>query len=250
MFEPRTQSVSLRWRPELRFYEKRVEILRLLEQAGHLRAFRVGENFIEGRLFSSRHRLTVTHTSLTVGVLTEDANLDQIWDAVSLAFDMLSPDRGVQVSTVFQHVAPIDLSFDEAVNNAYGDVVGQTALPGIRLGDWAVLADVRLSDEPEASGLTEFGIVTAKEVPRRLGRSAGRATSGQAPSADQDLWDPEDFAPVSLFADSTLHKALAADNFLEAASAFWRSSSREVGSFVADLHQRVSGQAKGGGEQP
>jgi hypothetical protein len=42
---------EVNWRPELRFYESRIGILRDLENQGILQAFRVRDHAIDGRLF-------------------------------------------------------------------------------------------------------------------------------------------------------------------------------------------------------
>jgi hypothetical protein len=222
MSVPWTQSLHLFWRPELRFYEKQVELLKQYEEQGVLRAFRVEEGFVDAQLFDSRDRLTIKKDGVDLQLHSPKADPDRALEALDIAVREVGPTFPRSVSASFQHIIEIDLDFDEAIGRGYGRVFGD--LPGeLDFGDWAVLTDVVLKDL-DASGTIEFGIIRSNEAPRRLARLAGRA--GQARQQSLARWQEEAFPEVAVFCDGTIRGSLDSKTEGLAASAaeFWNAA--------------------------
>ncbi len=232
------QSIRLTWRPELRFYEKRVSILQSFEQRGDLRAFRVQENFVDARLFDSRDRLSVRQDGLDLHLDRPDADVDRAWEAVETSISTVGPSQPRTIMVSFQHLTTLDMSFAEAVRRAYGGIFGRLGTESIRLDDWALLVDVWMHEE--SFGQMEFGVVRADEVPGRLSRSSGRIGTRQ-PEA-RDLPKPDELEPVSLFSDFWVSRNLApGDEFGSEAHRFWHTARIEAGKLVTTLERMLVG---------
>ena len=230
---PWTQSLHLYWRPELRFYEKRIAILKQFEEQGILRAFRVEEGFVDAQLFQSRDRLTVKKDGLDLQLFSPDADPGRAMEALGVALSEAGPTNLRVISAKFQHIVGIDLDFTEAVNRGHGRVLGD--LPSkLNFGDWAVLTDVTL-DEPAASGLVEFGIIRADEAPARLARLAGRAGEGRRESLPR--WDSAEFPDVAVFCDGTLNGTIEGEaaTLASSAAAFWDAARSAQGDLAEGL---------------
>ncbi len=239
---PWTQTIKLSWRPELRFYEERIGILRELQDRGLLQAFRVGDNHVDARLQNPRYQLSVRESGLTMHLLAPDAEPDEAWNVLAPALDLIRPSRPREMATTYAHVAALDQSFDEAVARGYSGLFGSLDAGGARFDDWALLADVYL-DSISANGLIEFGIVRTHEIEARLTRRAGRTTSGDpyppiSPTVMQGLKIPK----VALFSDSTFRRPADqhGNDFATRAREFWEASRTQADSLVGDLHQRLS----------
>jgi hypothetical protein len=231
VLKPWTQRLSLSWRPELRFYEQRIAILKKLEEQGYLRAFRVEESFVDAQLFETRDRLTVRQDGADILLLSPEAEPARALEALCLALAEVRPTTPRTISGSFQYIAPIALDFLDAVARGYGRVLGNP-LGDLSHGDWAVLTDIIL-ESPPASGIVEFGIIKAEEAPDRLARRAGR--TGRAPQPQR--WDPDQFPDVAVFCDGTLSGALGDDSekIPEVAAKFWSAARDAHGSLVEGL---------------
>ncbi len=232
MLKPWTQRLSLSWRPELRFYEQRIAILKKLEEQGILRAFRVEESFVDAQLFETRDRLTVKQDSADIQLLSPQAEPERALEALCIAMTGVRPTTPRTISASFQYIAPIALEFTDVVARGYGRVLGD--LPGdLRHGDWAVLTDIAL-ESPSASGIVEFGIIKAEEAPERLARRAGR-TGGR--SQPQQRWMADQFPDVGVFCDGTVSGALedGSEKIPEVAANFWNAARDAHGSLVEGL---------------
>jgi hypothetical protein len=114
---PWTQTISLSWRPELRYYEERIAILRQLEDRGDLRAFRVRDEAIDARLFDRDHQLSVRQDGLTLQLLRPSADPEQAWSAVALAVAAIRPSKPTKIMVGLQHLEAIPLAFEDAVRH-------------------------------------------------------------------------------------------------------------------------------------
>jgi hypothetical protein len=245
---PWTQNVTLGWRPELRFYQERVAILKTLEDRGLLKAFRVGSDRVDGRLVDDAHELSINESSLTLRVRTPFGGpelWERMWEAADYAVKRIGPARYHRISVAFQHVVELPLAFEEAVRRGYDRLFGGAAGSPIPFGDWAYLTNLAL-DEPPAYGYTEFGIVEAEELPDRLSRAVGR-TYGSGREGGYS-WRADMFKEVSLFADTSLQSnvdEVGTETFLSRARYVWEESSRQVGTFVTKLHERLTEEEDG-----
>jgi len=235
--DPYTQSIRLAWRPELRFYEQRVSILKSFEDEGVLRAFRVQENFVDARLFETRDLLTVRQDGLELWLATPDADGDRAWGAVEVALACVKPALARSMHVFFQHLAPLDMPFESAIKGAYGRLLGSLGTPGIRFDDWSLLADLEMTWTPPAAGQMEFGVVRGTEVIDRLTRQAGRTGVAQRPP---DAWVHAQFPDVALFSDCQFSAAANPSQELgKQARNFWGGAREETGRLVGVLQKMI-----------
>jgi len=237
---PWTQGLSIAWRPELSFYEKRVDLLKAYEEQGILKAFRVEESSVDVQLFVSRDRLTVRQNGLDLRLLAVNAERDRALEALKIALDSIGPRSPWNIKCTFQYLIDLDLEFDQAVSLAYGRVLGDIGANG-RLGDWALLIDMPPQGEFPSIGQIEFGLIRDSEAPARLSRDAGRMGNASGRS-DQQLWNSVQFPAVALFADVRVERRLEqiSDGGLAAtARDFWNASCEEMGELVAGLHSKL-----------
>ncbi len=234
-----TQSIRLRWRPELRFYEQRTAILRELEDIGVLRAFRFSEASVDARLPDWRW-MSVTESGLTLNILTESNDEEEDWRLVETVISKLAPLRYSHARVSYQHVADLPLPFEQALARSYKELLRPLDTPEVAVTDWAVLADLRTSGPHQATGRVEYGIVGKEEVPLRLAKLGGR-DPGMGHLGSRD-WDMAEFKDVSLFADSDLRRDAAEDQqelFLGDAHTFWGASREQIGRLVDEWHSRL-----------
>ncbi|MEJ7657456.1 MAG: hypothetical protein WKF33_10555 [Thermoleophilaceae bacterium] len=239
-----TQSLSLRWRPELRFYEKRIEILKSFEEHGYLRAFRVQENFIDARFFGSRDSVSVQQNGLDVFLGHPGSDVDRALAAVEISLSAVIPTQPRRFLASFQHLTPLTMQFEDAVSRAYGGVLGRLGTEGIEVDDWALLADI--SSKEGLPGQIEFGIVRAEEVPLRLSRSAGRVQHEAA--APEDWPEPAEFADVSLFSDLAIRRTDVGsiETLRDEVQSFWQTARSEADRLVSTLEKALVGDDRQG----
>jgi hypothetical protein len=236
---PWTQGLSIAWRPELSFYEKRVDLLKAYEEQGVLKAFRVEESAVDVQLFVSRDRLAVRQNGLDLRLLAAGAEPDRALEALKIALDAIGPRSPWSIRCTFQYLIGLDLEFEQAVNLAYGSLLGDISSSG-RLGDWALLIDMNEGASP-STGQIEFGLIRDSEAPARLSRDAGRMGKASGRS-DQGLWSSIQFPPVALFADVRAEQRLEQmfdDGLATTARDFWNASRDEMGELVAGLHSKL-----------
>lgn len=230
---PWTQSLHLNWRPELRFYEKQIALLKQFEELGILRAFRVEDGSIDAQLFQSRDRLTIKKDGADLQLFSPEADPDRAFEALSVALEAVKPAYPRSISVSLQYIIKLDLNFDEAVGRGRERVL--SPLPGtLQHRDWAILSDVVLP-ESDAKGTVEFGIIRSHEAPNRLARLAGRAGAQQSQTLSR--WEQEDFPEVAVFCDGALHGSLegTAGSISVPASEFWNAARLAQGSLAEGL---------------
>jgi hypothetical protein len=236
---PMTQSIRLRWRPELRFYEQRTAILRELEDLGVLQAFRFSEGSVDARLPEWRW-LAVTESGLTLNVLTDSDDESEAWRLVELVVSKIAPLRYSHARASYQHVVELPLSFERAIERSYEELFRPLNTSEVAVTDWAVLADLRTSGPHPAVGKVEYGIVRQGEVPHRLQKQGGRDPGMEHLGSRE--WDRAEFKDVSLFADSDLQCDAADDReelFLDDARMFWDSSREQMGRLVDEWRSKL-----------
>ena len=235
-----TQSIRLRWRPELRFYERRIAILKRFEEHG-LEAFSVEEDAVSIRLPNWRW-LSVTSSGLTVSMLAEDDDPDDAWADIEVVYEQLQPLQFSHARVSYQHVVELPLTFEEAIARGHDRLYRGLSTSEVTLTDWALLSDIVTVGPPAARGQVEFGIVRKHEVPARLSRLTGRSPGML--HLGQREWDLTAFKDVSLFADSDLTSPAEAGReaaFLGDASSFWNTSREQMTRLVAELRDKLVG---------
>jgi hypothetical protein len=197
-----TQTASLRWAPELRFYENRAAILRAMEESGLLTAFRMGEDEAGAQIGDRSHEVEFSHRNLEVTVGGRDSDIDRVISAVTIVLEHLRPTNVARPSFTFQHVAPLTRDYDESRRKGLASLFGSTDLGSVVLSDFANLFD-GVAAEPAATVSVEYGVVSRDELPRRLSRQQGRSARParrHPPSLPQDFGE---LPAVALFVDAT-----------------------------------------------
>ncbi len=238
--EPFTQSLTLSWLPELRFFERRYEILRALQDRGDMWAFHASDTGIQARLFDLDHQLTVRQHNASLHLLAPAPQADRAWDVFAFAVTAIQPRQAQTMALTFQFVEPLPLDFDAAIRIAHSSLVHIPGTDAIQAGDWALLVDLSVSEPEGADGQTEFGIIKATETAPRLRRDISRVTMAEAPTMVADQWEDAQFAPVSLFVDVTFRApASPGAGMLDALHGFWNDLRREAGNLVTEVKHRL-----------
>jgi hypothetical protein len=235
---PWTQSITIGWRPELRFFEERYSLLRAFDDSGDLRAFRVGNDRIDARLFEPVQELAVRQDGLELHSFDPGADATKAWEAVRRTVGRLSVTRFSDASVGLQHVLELPgVTFEDVVASAYERLFTPLGTDDVRFDDWAFNADVVVTGPPESRGVTEFGIIRRDEAPRRLARQVGRQVQHARPVPVR--WSEDDFKDVSLFADTNLIltsvEASQGETALERVQRFWETSREHVGALTLEL---------------
>jgi hypothetical protein len=201
---PWTQSVSVRWRPALRFYTKGVEILGDLDERKVLRAFKVGVDQIDARILSG-HELSIRQGGLWLEIFGQDADVDEVWEFVVSAVETIKPAAMGGVGTQFQHLVPLDVPYDVALPLSRDSFL-RPPPGGEEITDWALVVNLAggAATEPANAGPSvEFGVVSGREAMGRLTREVGGAASiGGSGLNSRVRWQQVEFPAVALFADS------------------------------------------------
>lgn len=243
MLKPWTQTVSLHWRSELRYHEVRVALLRAFEDAGVLRAFRIGEDSIDARIFDQDHQLSVSQSSLTLQLLRPDADREAAWDVVAQALEMVRPAAPESMTVALQHISPIDAPFEVSVQQSLEQFFSLPGSATAQARDWSLLLDLSVEDEAEPSGQTEVGIARKWEFPPRLARLLGRMGGPRSWQVAPNHWQEVEFPEVAFFADTIWRKeAPDSQSLLEAAWRYWDDALPRTARFVAELRGNVLGQ--------
>jgi hypothetical protein len=229
-----TQTLNLRWRPSLRFYEQRIAILRDFDERGVLRAFAVEDGPIGAQVLTAGHQLTVRHDGLTISVVGPNADVGEIVALAQIAVAHLKLSKMRVGQSRFQHIEPLELEFEQAVSAAVGSILRFSAAPGLECSDWSVLADFRSTDQ--TAGQMEFGLIRDHEAAARIEGRIGRLGSSGFARAELPR---STYPPVALFADSTWEKSQQDDDSFEAIQEYWTVVKDRAAVLVDGLHQQI-----------
>jgi hypothetical protein len=233
---PWTQRFRIDWRPEVRFLETRVELLRQLENKGQLKSFKIDETEITARL-AAYAEMTIAVNHLELRVLSPLQPVEVCLDAAKTAVELIRPasirGRGANIA----YVSEITGDYDELRRT-----IGLHLFrwwPAV-LTDWALLVDG--AGQNGATYQCEFGVVAATEIADRLSRRSGR-TGGPPISLARLGLDRQKLPSVAVFADfdwadvaEVRPGALAWDDF----SAFIASTSSESTEIALGLQRVVT----------
>ncbi len=242
---PWTQRIEVNWRPELRFYETRIGILRQLENQGILQAFRVRDHAIDGRLFGGDHVLTIKQNGISLQLLRPQAEAAAGWDAVALAVEQINPTQATSITLSLQYVVGLEGDFPTLVARGQEQLLSVPLAGDVAGQDWALLLDLKLEGETESNGQVEFGITANAELPSRLARLVGKMA--ERTDIDPEHWKPAEFPSVSLFVDSKWASSVDnVDDPLNNAWAYWDSVRQQTNSLVEGWHQAMAINTKEG----
>jgi hypothetical protein len=186
--------------PELSFYERRTDVLRLLEARDLLKAFRFGERSI-GIQLDEHVSVEVESTGIKVKVFSPRINAAKAMAAVELVLSDLRPKQVTLASASIQYLFPVSSPFGSVVALTAQELASELK-PDAQATDWAVLLD----GTSAAAGSTfqvEYGMVDAEQARDRLRRRIGRmgdmvrTSEGRLP----DLTDLDDLPNCAFFFD-------------------------------------------------
>jgi hypothetical protein len=235
---PWTQTLSLRWRPAVTFYATRIDILGEFDAKKALRAFRVGDDQIDARVLGG-HELSVRHNGLTLEIFGQDADLDPVWDLLTIAVEKVEPGHFVRPTTQFQFIQPLDLEYEEAIALASASFL--VPLGAEEIVDWALVVNLPGGPGTRAANLgpsVEFGVIRAEEARPRLTRSIGRTASVSTSALPGLQWQDAEFPPVGLFAD-TVWPEVAELTELAEVRAYMDSTRERACTFVGQLFGKI-----------
>lgn len=231
--------IRLNWEQELRYYEHRLEVLRTLEDQGELKSFSVSGELVTasvspsvGCVFASNH----FEVSATLG-----GSGDHVRALIALLVATIKPRVIVRLAASFQHVVPIEKSYDDARFSGARSLLA--AFPDV-VEDYALLMDAQMPGG-EGKYKIEFGVVEAGDIQRRLRQEVGRMEGVTEASSVLKLGIKRaDFPPVALFADSVWFAAGEAPSADPASAvlAFLDAAESDARRVVAHLHLLHLGQ--------
>jgi len=211
-----TQSVTGKWPPSLRFYDKKLSLLHALQDQGLLKAFRNREREIAALIEDRDHQLELEPDGLSIKVLRPQAKLQQLEDAGRMLTEAVEPGRVSSVSVALQYLASLPDDYLESRSYSAHAFLGldekEIAIasgPTMHSWDWAVLLEGE-TDRDDATFQVEFGIVDSDEIPERFAREAGQVESFGT-HAPAEHWEEAELPNVALFADWTWSGAVPED---------------------------------------
>lgn len=190
MPSPLTESLVVHWPATLDYHLRRLDLLAELKADGRLHEFLVRPEAVGVRTETTQ--LTLSEDGLALqprGSLSTDETVYALRAALRCAAPLT-----FRFDVIFQFVVPIDgPSYDEARTSA----LERMSIASTGAYDFAVLTDGKVGED---EWHCEFGIVSDSEAPSRLLRQVGRMREF-AGGLSSFVGLPQEFAPVSLFAD-------------------------------------------------
>ena len=211
-----TQVAFISWRPELRFFERRHEVLRALDDQGMLRAFQWASDSLSARLGPFElFEVRPSGAAITLGSPRVSHQASR--DALEIALEMLKPRQVVFSRALVQTVLPI--ASDAGVTAVK---TAQSLLPALSgdvdAQDWAMIFD----GSSTVLGLfqVEFGVIRADELIDRVTRQAGRVQPWQPMQDVVDRTGIPDAAMFFAWTWRTPHQ-VEEDNPVESICGLW-----------------------------
>lgn len=165
------QAVALEWRPELRFFETRSEILRELEREDSLEQFGWGVDRVNVKV-ADYLALSLGVNGAFAWILSPKEEAGRLHRAVDVALGMLEPRDVVFAHARFRHLAEIKTPASQAQQQTSSVVLGHSWTDA-RPTDFALLLD-GASSRVESRFQVEFGVVSAEEIRFRFSHAASR----------------------------------------------------------------------------
>lgn len=190
--DPLQQFLVIGWPNELRFYERRLQLLRSMVDADLALDWDVGPEHLAAKLSRGRElQLSATKLTLSCARPSSATSFDELLRTV---LTTLEPRAMTELRTWFQHVLPLDSSYDDARRRNGLKLFGHVWPRDIT--DFALLVDGPALSAA-ANYQVEFGIVSRAEIPKRLARTAGRVVGPRIQSTPT-----RDLPDVAVFTDS------------------------------------------------
>lgn len=224
---PVTQQFSLSWKPEVRFFERRLDPLRALDEQGRVRSFSVQPTEIVVSLENRSQEIRYGSAGVNVKLGDSEANTEPVFAAVGEVFRIFEPERLGLARTNLQFLEELSGDYDE-LRSSWGT---RFVIPpsGVSISDWALLINPDIEDvQPQWGGAIELGIVAGDEAKERLERTVGKLSSEPIGDASDRIEFPE----VAFFADANFACTTAVvdtgEGLLQASLAAWTTITQKI----------------------
>jgi hypothetical protein len=194
---PVTQQFSLSWKPEIRFFERRLDPLKRFEEQGRAHSFSVRPADISVHIDSRYQEIRYGSSGLTIRIADAQADAKAAFEAASEVFRIFEPSQIGLGRVNLQFLDALEGDYDELRLRWGAKFVSPPE--GISISDWALLInpDV-LATQPQWGGAMEFGVVQGDEAAPRLAREVGKLSNEEIGEPSDRLELPE----VAFFADA------------------------------------------------
>jgi hypothetical protein len=239
-----TQTLSFGWRPQLRFYEERIPVLRDFEDAEVLKAFAVNPDSIGARVLDAGHQITVRQDGLSVDLFGQTADVAEMQELLTQAVSRIEPDVFVGLSVRFAHIVSLSTTFEEAVARSIAPLLPASGDNRVSCTDHAILLDLRAPSQVTAQ--IEYGILRSSVEARfRLG-GTGTRVAPVSPAVREQTWETAKFPEVSLFADSLWREEGQREHHqLQEIWGFWADAAQYAADLVESLARPLDSEQKG-----
>lgn len=228
-----TQRFRASYAPTLNFFERRYEILRVLEKQG-LQSFDVDEDGITAHLADAQHRLSFGPQWVAVALLRKDGDIAAIHMGLETVLNMIEPRALIRPHFRYQWLWPIDRPYNEARRAA-----AETLLSPIEgLFDFALVGDGSWSDPP-GSYRVECGVVEQAEIALRFG-DRGSYLAPPDESLPPTLWSPETLPEVAFYSHFVWRSEDSLNPSMEDVTTLWEGSQRASESVMSALVGQVA----------
>lgn len=193
--QPWSTRISASWRTTLRFYERRYEILREIEDRIGIAAYRHEEDVVGARLPGSACEVELRPGGLSLRARNPVADVEQLMAAGTIMLKGMDHPRLTDCTARVQHVMPLDSEFAAAVEHSIANVFrGWVARAG--MFDYSILYDGTLRGRHYQA---EFGVAAGEELAMRL---AGWVSRAGPPVTESEADPMEGPPPAALYVDS------------------------------------------------
>jgi hypothetical protein len=243
-----TQHVEVRWRPEIRYFEHRYEVLRRLEESDLLGAFRALPNErLAVRVGDAEHEMIfgVDHVELTI--LSPAGDRERMFAALQIVEELIAPRRILRPHIDAQFVVPLEVGYDDARRDIVVSALDTAEIGGVELSDYAAMLD-GITDAGDTTVLAEYGIVEQEELPARLARTTGRFPGLGREAVSTHQWKVDQDLPESaFFADIVCQRKvrLPEGQLLQGLTEAWQASLDIMGNVVDELVDRTCAAREG-----
>ncbi len=166
-----TQAVRVQWRPELRFFEERTQLLRELADLDLLRAFQWRDQTIGARL-GHYEVIEVGSTGALISLTSPKASPDRLHQALKVTLRRVDAKDVTAGYTTLQYLLPLTTD-GRTVQRASAEVFVPEVAPEGRGMDWAMLLDGS-SVALGTAFQVEYGVLRNDEMAYRLSGRAAR----------------------------------------------------------------------------
>lgn len=201
---PWSTALQLNWRSTLRFFERRYEIMREVEDRFGVAAYRHDGDLVAAQLAGGLGLVELEPDGLHVRRTSRDGDVSALREVVALALTSLELPAIRHGRAWFKYVRPLDSDLATAVASSMSSVLGEWRVEA-GVTDFALLYDGVWRDRDYQ---LEFGISTGDQIPARLAgviSRTGHRFAGMYPDLgplpDANLfvdisWPVEDLTPV------------------------------------------------------